>query len=184
MSVILTAGIGFILIGLSFAIVSHRLISQRRTSRVEEDWQWLPFQPVSSQGYSPMERLLGRSDFDFLRAHRGFDRQRLRGLRTRRRELFRAYLACLSLDYTRTCAAIKMLMVQSAYDRPDLSSLLLRQRFQFTLGMVGAEFSLALHPLGINTWSIRHLIGALRALEPELNELVVLVTESNSSAPA
>ncbi len=61
------------------------------------------------------------SDLDFLRAQPGFkpcieDRHR-----AQRSRLFREYLRNLDEDFGNICAALKVLMVQSQHDRPDLA---------------------------------------------------------------
>ena len=168
-------------------VVSLRFVFERLTSRgqalpLEEDWQWLPFQPVSAERYGPMERLLTEEDFDYIAAHPGFDRKRLSRFRSQRREIFRRYLVYLSRDYSRLCAAIRMLMVQSAQDRPDLAALLLKQRANFTLGLLAAEFNLMLHALGIGPLRARHLIETSESLSLELKQLAGQTGESGLPA--
>src|SRR2546425_10384061 len=89
----------------SFLRMLRKLQSANRFLPLEEDWQWLPFQPVSPGRYHPMQRLLDGRDFEFLVANSAFDRKWLRQFRSQRRQMFRCYLACLSSDYTRLCAA-------------------------------------------------------------------------------
>jgi hypothetical protein len=158
----------------SLAFVFHKLVSRGPSLTGENECQWLPFQQVSPERYFPMERLLDGRDFGYLAAHPGFDRQRLRMFRSQRREAFRCYLACLSQDHTRVCAAIKMLMVQSAQDRPDLATILLRQRVTFSLGMMSVELSLSLHALGIRRVRVQNLIHSLDGMRLELENLLVL----------
>jgi hypothetical protein len=121
--------------------------------------------------YRPMERLLDPQDQEFLAAQPGVAAATIRRFRASRRRLFRQYLACLSKDYNCLCAAIKTLMAETAQDRPDLAALLLQHRLRFTLGLMRAEFHLALHAAGVGTVDVRHLIDALNGMRLELNSL-------------
>ena len=73
-------------------------------------------------------------------------------------------------------------MVQSAQDRPDLAALLLKQRANFTLGLLAAEFNLMLHALGIGQLRARHLIETLESLSLELKQLAGQTGESGLPA--
>ena len=121
--------------------------------------------------YHPMERLLDPQDLQFLAAQPGVAAGTIRRFRASRRRLFRQYLACLSKDYNCLCVSIKALMAEAAQDRPDLANLLLQNRLRFTLGLMRAEYHLALHAAGIGTVDVRHLIDALNGMRLELNSL-------------
>src|SRR5690242_11867209 len=112
---------------------------------IEDDW----LQHLSPLRYRPMERLLDAVEYRRLEAHPAISPKMLKAMRSRRVGLFRDYLHCLSLDYSRICKAVKLLMVQSAQDRPDLARLLVRQRLTFNLRLLMAEVRLTLHSLGI-----------------------------------
>src|ERR1700683_4100357 len=76
---------------------------------------------LSMERYRPMLRLLDSGDLEFLRSQPGFNSQMVSKLRVQRCQIFLGYLRCLNLDFKRVCAAIKILMLQSQLDRPDLA---------------------------------------------------------------
>jgi len=69
-------------------------------------------------------------------------------------------------------------MVQSAQDRPDLASMLVRQRITFTLHLMMAEFGLTLHAVGIGGVDVSKLVAALDSMRLELNGLMAAAQPS------
>jgi len=67
---------------------------------------------------------------------------RIRSSAPKRVKLFRGYMHQLSEDFNRICKALKLLMVQSHADRPDLAGLLLKQQFTFSMAMMAVEVKL------------------------------------------
>jgi len=51
----------------------------------------------------------------------------------------------LEADFKRVCLAIKLILVNSDRDRPDLASALLRKQATFAFGMLSLRFRLACH---------------------------------------
>jgi hypothetical protein len=168
----------------SFAVALRKLTAAASASATEEDWQWIPFQAVSIERYLPMERLLSERDFRYLEACGRFGKKRLHRLRLERRQAFRTYVAYLTLDYARIAAAIKLLIVNSPEDRPDLAGVLARQRLLFTAALARTEFLLALHALGIGNPSGCHLMEALQQTSSILNGLSVQARKNGSIAAA
>src|SRR5689334_20520157 len=68
---------------------------------------------LSIERYRPMMRLLDSADLAFLKAQPGFTPRMATKLRIQRAQIFRGYLRCLCSDFSRVCAAIKILMLQS-----------------------------------------------------------------------
>lgn len=167
--IMVTAGILGLLIAGSYIAVFRRLVAVGRQLPAEDDW----LEQVSVSRYRAMERLLDRREFEALASHPAFNHKMLRRFRAQRRRAFRGYLACLTRDYSRVCTAIKMVMVHSAQDRPDLAGLLMRQRVSFTFGLMTAHFRLALHGCGIGTVDVRELVAALGSVRFELNTLLL-----------
>lgn len=117
--------------------------------------------PVDVAGrYHPMLRLLSEEDFEFVAGNPRL----LRSLRTERRRLFRRYLNCLTRDYGRLLEGIRLVMVQSRVDRPDLAHALAKNRVLFALAICRIEFRLALHALGIGTVDISGVVEAFDRL--------------------
>ncbi|MDQ6664981.1 MAG: hypothetical protein M3Z23_11375 [Acidobacteriota bacterium] len=121
--------------------------------------------------YGPMERLLEEADCRFLASHPAVGRKVAAKMRTHRREIFRGYLNCLSKDYARICASIRLIMLQSGIDRPDLAKALLRNRLIFTAALAGVEFRLAMHACGWGTVEVRQLVASLEGMRQQLDLL-------------
>jgi hypothetical protein len=161
-------------LAVAFFLLFRKLAPESPTLPAGEDW----LEHLSPGHYGPMDKLLDRRDYDFLASQPGVSRQMLWQFRARRRSLFRGYLACLRADYGRLCAAIRILMVHSAQDRPDLAQFLVRQRLWFTLGLMSAQFYLALHTLGVGSVDARRLVHALDSMRLELGTLVMAAQPS------
>jgi hypothetical protein len=114
--------------------------------------------------YRPMVRLLSEEDIRFVAGNQ----LAVKALRAERRKLFRRYLACLTKDYARLLAGIRMVMVQSGVDRPDLARALAKNRVLFTLAICKVEYRLALHAAGIGTVDISGLVGAFDTLREQV----------------
>ena len=109
--------------------------------------EWLG--ELSDDRYRPMLRLLEESDFRFLRTQKGYTPALEKRLRCRRVETFLDYLHMLESDFKRVCLAVKVLMVQSEFDRPDLASALIHRQLTFAWGVLLLQFRLVLFRWGI-----------------------------------
>jgi len=105
-----------------------------------------PLPQAISRPYKPMLRLLSREDLQFISSAPELRKY----LRASRRRIFRAYLRCLSKDYSRLLGGVRWIMVNSGVDRPDLAILLSRQRRAFAVAMCRIEWMLALHAMGFD----------------------------------
>src|SRR5713101_2222224 len=94
---------------------------------------------LSTQRYKPMLRLLDSADIEFLRSQPDYTREMETKLRIQRCQVFRGYLRSLTSDFERVCEALKIVMVQSDQDRPDLARILLHQEVLFATGMLGVH---------------------------------------------
>jgi hypothetical protein len=114
-----------------------------------------------------MLRLLSPEDLQFVASAPALKRD----LRARRRQIFRAYLRCLSKDYSRLLGGVRWIMVNSAVDRPDLAILLSRQRRAFAMSMCRIEWMLALHAMGVDNIKVdvSGLVGAVDNLTGIVN---------------
>jgi hypothetical protein len=118
----------------------------------------------STTRYRPMLRLLSEEDLGLLESNAALRKT----LRTERRRLFRSYLRCLEKDYAGLLACIRLAMVQSGLDRPDLARALARNRAFFAIAMCKIELRLALHASGAANVQISGLVDAFEALRTEL----------------
>lgn len=151
---------------LGLALRQHR--RDGRTLPVTAEW----IDELSADRYRPMQRLLDGSDLEFLRSQPGSNPRMLSRLRRQRCQIFRGYLTCLNSDFQRTCTALKLLMLQSRYDRPDLASALLRARLDFARGMFVVRLRLALHWLGLAGVDVSGLVKLFDGMRLELRTLV------------
>ena len=119
-----------------------------------------------------MMRLLDGGDIQFLRTQPGFTPQMASKLRKQRSQIFRGYLRSLQADFGRVCAAIKLIMLHSKRDRPELAASLLRNQAMFAIGMVGVEFRLGLYRLGLCGVDVSSLVKNFDSMRLELRLLV------------
>lgn len=124
--------------------------------------------------YRPMARLFAEEDYEFLAGQQGYDPRIARQLRRERRRVFRSYLHCLKRDFAQLEAAVKVCMVMSRQDRPDLAKALLRRRLVFTYALLVTEWHLALHSLGLGTVDVSRLVGALDGMRIQLGHAALV----------
>lgn len=128
------------------------------------DW----IEELSMERYRPMARLFGREDLEFLRSQPGYTPEMAARFRAERTQIFRAYLKNLSEDFHRVCTAVKILMLQSTQDRPELAVLLVRRQLTFAFGMAIVNARLTLHQYGICGVDAAVLMEAFDAMRIEL----------------
>lgn len=121
-----------------------------------------------------MARLFAEEDYAFLAGQRGFNPRIARQLRRERRRVFRSYLNCLKRDFGQLEAAIKMCMIMSRQDRPDLAKALLKRRLVFTYALMVTEWGLALHSLGLGTVDVSRLVGSLDGMRIQLGQAALV----------
>jgi hypothetical protein len=127
---------------------------------------------LSIERYRPMARLLDSGDVEFLRSQPGFTSKMLDKLRGQRRQIFRGYLRCLQGDFGRVCSAIKLVMLQSQHDRPDLAAALIRHQFTFACGMLLVHCRLTLYAWGVCGVDVARLVKSFDKMRLELRTLV------------
>ncbi len=120
---------------------------------------------VSAERYRPMLRLLSDDDLNFVASNGNLHRT----LKSRRRELFRSYLRCLTRDYGCLLAGIRSAMVEAGVDRPDLARALAKNRALFALAVYRVEVRLAFHAVGVGTVDISGLVEALEGLRAQVS---------------
>lgn len=149
--------IAFGALGLQFFLKLRVLQSERNASAGA----------LAADRYRPMLRLLSDDDLEFVSGN-----SKLRhSLRARRRELFRGYLRCLTRDYGRLLAGLRLAVIQSGSDRPDLFRALAKNRMLFALAICKIELRLAIHATGIGSVEISGLVEALEALRTQVQVL-------------
>jgi hypothetical protein len=123
---------------------------------------------ISARRYGPMERLLDPADEAFVAAHSGS----LRRFRAERRRIFQCYLRSLERDFASVCGAIRLILVHSGQDRPELASALMRREIRFALAVFAVRCRLLLYVAGIGHVDVRGVLGALDDVRAELGNLV------------
>jgi hypothetical protein len=162
-----------LILGVAVLLARH-IGSASESLPVTTDW----LADLSDDRYRPMLRLLDDADFRFLRAQKGFTPAMERKLRCQRVELFRAYLKTLESDFRRVCLGLKVMMVQSECDRPDLASALLHRQLTFACTMFHIQLRLLIFRQGIGTVDARELIRLFDGVRLELKTLVPLASPS------
>lgn len=117
--------------------------------------------------YRPMLRLLGDEDADFVAANKTIALK----LRAQRRQIFRGYLACLTKDYAQLLDGVRLAMVRSGVDRPDLAHALAKNKILFTLALCRIEYRLFLHQAGVGKVDVSGLVDAVDALRAQVGFL-------------
>jgi hypothetical protein len=132
--------------------------------------EWI--EGLSLDRYRPMLRLLDEEEIQFLRAQPGFTNEMEAEFRIQRSKFFREYLRQLDDDFKRICMALKILLVLSKYDRPELASLLLQNQITFAYGMMMAQFQLVCYRHGFGTVDVTNLLKQFDGMRLELRTLV------------
>ena len=109
---------------LGIGALVRMLSSTDRSLPVTAEW----IDDLSTDRYRPMRRLLDSRDIEFVRSQAGFTPRMESRMRAQRCQIYRGYLRCLNMDFQRVCTALKLVLVQSEQDRPDLSSVLLHNQ--------------------------------------------------------
>ena len=78
----------------------------------------------------------------------------------------------MQADFGRLCAALKLILVQSQEDRPDLASALLQSQISFTCSMIAIQFRLILYRWGIGHLAVGGLLKVFEGVRLELNTLL------------
>lgn len=157
----------FLLFVPAFALVVRKLFARTSVPALSAEW----LDGLSARRYKPMERLLEDGDFEYLESQSGHSRKLARRVRAERFRLFRMYARCLDRDFNRICMAIKVIMIHSQVDRPDLVTLLLKTKFTFIVCLVAVEYRLLIFRFGVGQVDVRPLVSAMDALRLQLREL-------------
>ena len=76
------------------------------------------------------------------------------------------------MDFKRVCMALKLVLVQSEQDRPDLSAVLVHHQIMFASGLLAVHFRLFLYRWGICTVDVTSLVQIFDVMRIELRNLV------------
>ncbi len=171
MTLLCAAVLTILVLALAILLV-RRLGSQSECLPVTTEW----LEDLSDDRYRPMLRLLEQTDFQFLRAQKGFTSAMEKRLRCQRVEVFRAYLSMLESDFKRVCLGLKLMLVESECDRPDLASALISRQLTFALGIVTVQFRLYLFQWGVAGVDASGLVKSFDGMRMELKALVPMAS--------
>ena len=170
----ISAGVGFILLAMGFAIVFARLISRDRIMAPSEEGEAI-FCPSR---YRVMEQLLDEAD-QKLAACAG-DEAAAQDIIKVRVRIFREYMQQLSEDFNRICKASKAIMVNSEVDRPDIAGSLMRQQLSFSFLMMSVEMKLIVFGFGWRGVDVSSLTRTLNGMRAQLQSLAAIAEPSLS----
>ena len=153
---------------LALVLLIRRVAFRGSSLPLNADW----INELSIERYRPMMRLLDGADVEFLRSQPGFTRQMATRLRIQRCQIFRGYLRCLAADFGRVCAAVKILLLQSQYDRPDLAGILIQRQTMFAFGMLIVQSRLFLYRWGVCSVDVTGLVKIFDLMRLDLRSLV------------
>jgi hypothetical protein len=153
---------------LATAALVRMLSSTDRSLPVTAEW----IDDLSTDRYRPMMRLLDPREIEFLCSQAGFTSKMESRVRAQRCQIYRGYLQCLNMDFQRVCTALKLVLVQSEQDRPDLSSILLHNQILFATGLLAVHFRLILYGWGICTVDADGLMRIFDGMAFELRHRV------------
>ena len=155
---------------LVFALVLliRKLAFTESTLPLNADW----INELSIERYRPMMRLLDGGDLEFIRSQPGFTARMAAKVRMQRCQIFRGYLRCLTADFSRVCAAMKILLLQSQHDRPDLAGILIQRQTLFAFGMLTVQTRLLLYRWGVCGVDVTSLVKIFDLMRLDLRSLV------------
>ncbi len=161
--------------GLTAAVgIIYRRLSAPTTLPVTAAW----IDDLSVDRYQPMTRLLGEEDLRYLRSHAGSNPTALAEFRRQRCEVFHSYLRCLHADFQKVCMALKIIMVQSRYDRPDLAQVLIRSQRAFVFGLMMVQVRVLLYRWVLASVEVGGLLSLFDTARLELRNLVPVQFEA------
>lgn len=103
-----------------------------------------------------------------LQLPRGSEKRLPATLRRERCRVIQDYLRRLEEDFGRATLALKVVMLQSRRDRPDLAAALLQHQLAFGCGMVSARARLLLYGWGIGSVDVNRPMRVFAAVAGEL----------------
>ena len=120
--------------------------------------------------HRPMKRLLDPAELQYLRKQ-GVREEIVTKLRTQRREIYRLYLRDLVQEFNKVHESLKLLLVSSYSDRPDMARLLMKKKFTFYRNLFLVEGWLTLHACGVDKMPDIDIARSLEIIQLQFLEL-------------
>lgn len=159
-----------VLVGLVLLLcwVFRRVTGSSAHLTVTAEW----IEALSPERYCPMMRLLEPDDLEFLRCQPGFTRRMASGLRAQRSQIFSSYLRDLDQDFRQVSLALRLILLHSCQDRPDLARALVSQEARFALGMAAVRLRLFLYRYDLCRVDVAGVFKIFDSMRLELQSLV------------
>ena len=151
----------------AFVSLFWRLALRRDGETYTADW----FESFSLESFAPMERLLDKSDFDFLSRQPGYRPEIGATLLKERKRLFLGYLRLLIADFNQLLHIARLMIVYSAEDRSDFARVLWRQQFTFYVAICAVRVRVAVYPLAWKSLDVSKLMHALENMHAQVSQL-------------
>jgi hypothetical protein len=164
---ILPVAIVLILLATCFAGLFWRLASRFDARQCTAEW----LDSFTLESYAPMERLLEKSDAEFLATQAGYRPEIAKRLMAERRKIFSAYLGRLVRDFNQLVGIGKFMIVYSPQDRQEFARNLWHQQVRFYAEVCSIRLQLALYPLGWNGADAHRLVEALTVMRDQVQLL-------------
>jgi len=167
----------------AFLIVAFTLLFMRLASRLDKQApiaEW--FETFSVDEFSPMARLLDRSDFEFLSRQPGYRPEIGVTLLKERKRLFLGYLRILIGDFNQLLRIARLMIVHSTEDRAEFAKLLWRQQVKFYCAVCAVRVQVAFYPFGWTSLDVSRLVRALENMRNQVSQLGFQPLASTQSA--
>ncbi len=171
--ILLVGGASFVVLVIGFGLLFGKLFF-RLPDETTPDWETI-FSPARYEG---LKRLLieGEQRLFFP------DKTMATRMRRERAKAFRMYLQRMSSDFQHISGAIKLIMVQSQVDRPDLARILLQESFAFRRSLTRMELRLTMYEWGWSGFAESQLAGMCQALSSYREQLQGLAAGSAAAS--
>jgi hypothetical protein len=158
-----------VVLAASFGGLFWRLASRYDARKCTAEW----LDSFSLESYAPMERILDKSDLEFLEAQPGYRPAIGKRLMAERRKIFAAYLGRLVQDFNQLVGIGKLMIVYSPQDRHEFARNLMRQQVRFYTAVCSVRIQLALYPLGWSGPEVRRLVAGVTAMRDQVVALAI-----------
>jgi len=138
------------------ALLYHRLAVSARDHSFSPEW-WSDFSP---ERYRPLQRLLSRDDFGYLRTIPGFEPGAERAFKARRMTACRAYLDEMRTDFNRL-QMVGQAMIIAGKAQPGFQDEMFRQKVTFTRAWWRVRLQLVAFEFGVGSVDASGLLDAL-----------------------
>ena len=167
MTILIATCLVMILLIAVFALLFWRLASRSDDQARTADW----FESFSMDSYAPMQRLLDRSDFEFLSHQPGYQPQIGARLLKERKKLFLGYLHLLTGDFNQLLRIARLMIVYASEDRAEFAKALWRQQVTFYFAVCAVRFRVAIYPLAWTPLDVSKLVDSLETIRSQIVQL-------------